>query len=205
MNDISPGAANARESARQTDGKFGEQAKDTATDQPLPSPAFGNDLAMLTDERGRFENGYDSADISQFAARFESVDFGVVWDEYSTSDGYIGDSEFVVRERPDGKWMRLHADASAFLICPDEAPADLSHLTSLASDQPAYEVSGAIMHDEVNFASRSDDICRADGCFEDLDDGNGWDGWCGHHADIVSGHEDGDHKSAPRDDCPECY
>jgi hypothetical protein len=47
--------------------------------------------------------------------------------------------------------------------------------------------------------------CRADTCLNALDDGEGWDGYCGTHADLIAQHDAGEHTEAPRlDDCPKC-
>lgn len=51
--------------------------------------------------------------------------------------------------------------------------------------------------------------CRFPGCEHDPDDGEGWDGWCGHHADVIEGHvaDDPDDRHAPgsrADDCAVC-
>mgnify|MGYP000607297176 CR=1 FL=1 len=52
------------------------------------------------------------------------------------------------------------------------------------------------------------DFCRVEGCFESLDDGEGWNGFCGDHADVVEGHvaedEEDRHVPGSRPDCPVC-
>lgn len=46
--------------------------------------------------------------------------------------------------------------------------------------------------------------CAEPGCEESMDDGEGWNGFCGHHADLIANHEEGDHDGTPSPDCPEC-
>lgn len=49
----------------------------------------------------------------------------------------------------------------------------------------------------------SEDKCRY--CGEANDDGEGWDGYCSHCADLMQGHTDGDHEGEENDDdCPLC-
>jgi hypothetical protein len=50
-----------------------------------------------------------------------------------------------------------------------------------------------------------DDVCRFEDCEESLDDGEGWDGYCGNHADKVYGHEqDRDDEDIVHDCDEEC-
>ncbi|MFS0885183.1 hypothetical protein [Aeromicrobium sp. 179-A 4D2 NHS] len=165
---------------------------------------IANAIAAIEENRGRFENGYDDIDISDFAAEVDGVQFAALWDEYDIDDGYRGDSKFIVRETPDGPWHELHDTATGYLLGLDDAPADLTGLDTLSSDRVVFQyTSAAMMDDRGNFAEQADDVCRTSGCFELTDDGQGWDGYCGNCADIVSEHEEGDH-IIPREDCPEC-
>lgn len=49
-------------------------------------------------------------------------------------------------------------------------------------------------------------LCRFPDCAADPDDGEGWDGWCGHHADTIEAHRDPEHGHVPseRTDCAVC-
>jgi hypothetical protein len=38
--------------------------------------------------------------------------------------------------------------------------------------------------------------CAAEGCDDDLSDNEGYDGYCGHHAEMVEAHESGEHECA---------
>ncbi|MDH2390084.1 hypothetical protein QCN29_15045 [Streptomyces sp. HNM0663] len=49
-----------------------------------------------------------------------------------------------------------------------------------------------------------DDECRDKKCTESTENGEGWDGYCGHHADVIYAHEEGEHANTPHDDCPDC-
>lgn len=60
-----------------------------------------------------------------------------------------------------------------------------------------------------------EETCIADDCDESLDDGEGFDGYCGTHADKIEGHntgqhrvsgfdDDGDPASGPDPECPNC-
>ena len=52
-----------------------------------------------------------------------------------------------------------------------------------------------------------DDVCAVEDCDERLDDGEGYGGYCGHHADLIESHREGSHldvRRGPSPDCPTC-
>lgn len=55
-----------------------------------------------------------------------------------------------------------------------------------------------------------EETCAAEDCNDTLDDGEGYDGYCGYHADLIESHHAGEHAthiasdSGANDDCPEC-
>ena len=72
-------------------------------------------------------------------------------------------------------------------ICGDATDEKDSHGTLMCSD------------------CQDEDTCDADGCTGSLSDGEGYDGYCGTHADKVENHNEGQHAGDGRDaECPEC-
>lgn len=52
-----------------------------------------------------------------------------------------------------------------------------------------------------------EDVCVVEDCGESLNDGEGFDGYCGTHADKIESHSEGYHQAAeggPDADCPNC-
>lgn len=209
MNNINPRTGKPVNVERGVQGFVAKKKDETETDAnlvPADSPV-ARALAVIEENRGRFENGYDDDDITRFSRELGGVGFATLW-EYRDEDGFGGASEFIVRDNADGPWKRIHPDVFAYLVGDEDAGENLSHLTTLESDDVVTELTDDMIGDlSVSANVTADDalICRADGCNERNDDGEGWDGWCGNCADIVTQHEEGDHEDEPRGDCPECY
>lgn len=52
-----------------------------------------------------------------------------------------------------------------------------------------------------------DERCRAESCDDDLSDLEGYNGFCGNHADLIHAHDEGSHavsEEGPQADCPVC-
>jgi hypothetical protein len=79
-----------------------------------------------------------------------------------------------------------------------------------ASDAVAVADAGLPDPDEITTDDSSTDgdedadVCRVDLCEVPLSDGEGWDGYCGSHADLVYAHDEGDHGGNLDTDCPSC-
>lgn len=85
-----------------------------------------------------------------------------------------------------------------------------------------YEESHRIRVAQGEDDETPDETCAADDCDDDLSDGEGYDGYCGTHADLIEAHESGAHECAcamsesslnacplhgpggSADTCPEC-
>lgn len=59
-----------------------------------------------------------------------------------------------------------------------------------------------LVADEEADLNDEEDNCSH--CGMSLDDNEGYDGLCGNCADLAEDHNDGNHKDAPDENCPEC-
>lgn len=190
-------------------GEFGSVVKsESGVTLPTASSITPAEVEVLVEHRGSFEDGYDDEDITYFASGFKSVEFGCVW-EYRDASGCGGDSEIVVREvlsddGSRGPWCRPDADTYEFLTNKDSDTDPESIKSFIGEPYDGADPESLNVINPYNFATTDEELCRADECDESLDDGEGYDGYCGTHADKVANHEEGAHEEAPDDDCPEC-
>jgi hypothetical protein len=191
-------------------GEFGTVHKsESSFSLDPPSVITPEETEALAEHRGRFVEGYDSEDIERFADQFTSVEVACTW-EYIDSDGFGGDSEILFREvgadSTFGPWCRPSEDVHNLLFEAD-SDVDPESIASIVGER--CETQELDEDDKfpggVNFARRDDiERCAHDECDESLDDGEGWNGYCGTHADKIENHNEGDHEETPDDDCPEC-
>lgn len=181
------------------------------------------EVEHLREWAGDIVDGYDERKVNSLAAPFTTIRLVCVWDRYD-ADGTGGNSEFIGRALDPGSrdevgpWRVLHPDVYAYLMG-EPAPGDnTSGAATVEGGSPAGFVSllGATWgtgeapavewEDGFGNVALLDDYeqCAHDGCSGSLDDGEGYDGYCGGCADLISVHDDGEHDDAPDTDCPTC-
>ncbi|KQP63132.1 hypothetical protein [Nocardioides sp. Leaf285] len=195
-------------------------------------PMTPRDVETLSANRGVFAEGYTPEDAASVLSRFESADLRVFWD-YADGDGLGGDSFFagfarasrasgpygvgraVPYEAPFSQYAHISDQAWEYLSDPD-CDLDPEAIPSLlGNEHAAINVGEIYSHDvgastQYSFANHLDDEgeerCREDGCDKDPDSGDGWDGYCGIHADLIERHDAGEHDgdNARPADCPIC-
>lgn len=101
---------------------------------------------------------------------------------------------------PGGKSGEVR-DLAAELVATVRA-ANARREAELATKRSADEEPDSVEEDEEE--DEEVEECAAPDCEESLDDGEGWNGFCGHHADLIANHEEGDHDGTTSPDCPEC-
>lgn len=192
-----------------------------------PVPLTSEDIEVLRQNKGWFEDGYDNHDAMKVLECFTAADMVVTW-EYLDDGDHAGCSEFIGLERvvtgmsergypltqSTGPWRRIHPDVWTYLSDPDTDidPAQIPSLLDTGEH--------AIFEDQdiadKGFIQNEDDEDECVHCGESLDDGEGYDGYCGNCADRIEGHnvgnhrpvgkhnDDGDEANGHQDDCPNC-
>jgi hypothetical protein len=213
MSTPSNGAAQAREQFREGSGQFGTQPKSESGVSIDPrDEEIRRDLDALTDFRGAFVNGYSEDDIEDLAQNLETIDLVCQWDVYDDY-GYGGDSTILVRDRNDSPGSGWHIISGALydhLFSPEEGgplTAENLHVFDPRLKVLNQDIQAAMTRvDGANHAASADDTAEACSfCEASLDDGEGYDGYCGACADLIEAHNEGEHASYARDaDCPNC-
>lgn len=214
---MSTDTALARENARQSDGRFGVQvnAESSMNLSPETSSLTPSDIETLRGHKGALRGSYTARQATAVLSLFESAHLSVYWDVY---DGHIGelDGDPLIVGTPacEGDfehWRTRALDGRvlAYLTDPDsdEDPAtfqtllDARHLQPNVGEIYTFDIDGMRQH---AFSLAGEDVCANPSCNESLDDGQRWDGYCGHHSDLIYQHEQGEHEGAERPECPEC-
>jgi hypothetical protein len=206
----------------------------TATAPRLnPVPLAESDIDLLREHKGWFENGYDNRDAMKVLDCFQSADMVVTW-EYLDDGSEAGCSEFIGMEyvtvgtyesgmprvETTGPWRRIHPDVWTYLSDPecDIDPATIPSLLdtgefAVFEDQDIAD-KGFIQNPDED--EDDEEVCIDDDCDEPLDDGEGFDGYCGTHADKIERHNNGGHRPLGKtdddgdeaigtdDECPNC-
>lgn len=195
-----------------------------------PVPLTPEDVEVLRQNKGWFENGYDNRDAEKVLECFTAADLAVTW-EYLDDGDHAGCSEFIgmesvivgyhdnglSRRESVGPWRRIHPDVWTYLSDPD-TDIDPEQIPSLldTGEHAVFEDQDIA---DKGFIQNEDDDDDEDECYhcgESLDDGNGYDGYCGDCADRIEGHntgnhrpvgernDDGDEANGFQSDCPNC-
>ena len=165
-----------------------------------------SDVAHLTAHKGVFEEGYDDEDALRVLSSFTDVNLILMWD-YHDSDGFGGGVEILGRATGDNEpWRALHPGVLRYLTDPDCLldPATIpSLLEGVAA--PGQESLGNL-DDGTQTAREYEAVeeCAADDCDDDMTDNEGYDGFCGTHADLIAQHDDGEHPDGLNSECPDC-
>ena len=132
---------------REGDGKFASKPPapevanaDLSQSVAMPdTTASEATLSALNEDTGRFENGYTSEDVDDFASEYadSGVEFAVVWDRFEDGD-CAGDSQLIGRSRDGGPWRTVDPKVYDKLFDSTKTD-DLPAGTKLLSDEP-YEV-----------------------------------------------------------------
>lgn len=199
---------------------------ETSTEIPF-LPLSDADRAHLIENKGTFENGYDGDGVAAVLREFESARLVCVWGSYDDM-GYGGDSEFFGQAKfadvpgngvTSGPWRQVHPDVWTYLSDPDSTidPATIACLLAPTAEFARQDIDTLFSDGECNMAVKEEtETCTVDDCDESLDDGEGFDGYCGNHADKIEGHnhgahrplgetdDEGDETTGPDDECPNC-
>ncbi len=196
-------------------------------------PLTPRDVETLTAKPWRLRRGLHPRGRSQRPEPLRVRHLRVFWD-YADGDGLGGDSFFagfartsrasgphgvgraVAYEAPFSQYAHISDQAWEYLSDPDCDLDPESIPSLLGNEHAAINVGEIYSHDvgastQYSFANHLDDEARRSavartGCDEDLDDGEGWNGYCGTHADLVDQHDEGEHdgdNARPRG-CPIC-
>lgn len=190
-------------------------------------PLTAEDIEVLRQNKGWFENGYDNNDATKVLECFKAADLAVTW-EYLDDGDHAGCSEFIGKEtivtgmsehgyplrNTVGPWRRIHPDVWTYLSDPDTDidPTSIPSLLDLGEHAVFEDQDIADKGFIQNPAG--DDEC--DYCGESLDDNEGYDGYCGTCTDKVENHNTGQHRlegeqddegedaTGADADCPNC-
>lgn len=121
--------------------------------------------------------------------RRTTVSFEVLWSTVDYSAPPWEDPDFLAAQITDGS-------ASGAAISVSTEVVTRSRMATLLTEQGS----------DGDFLGAA---CRFPGCDDDPEDGEGWDGWCAHHADVIEGHTAADpqdrHAAGSREqDCAVC-
>lgn len=216
----------------------------TATDEIEMIPLSPADVAHLIDNQGMFVNGYDDDAINSVLGNFETARLVCLW-AYYDDYGYGGDSEFfgvakvadpaythlhANATKDEGPWRQVHPDVWSYLSDPDSDidPANIPCLLVATTEHAPQNINDLGGDGFANVATENktetdedddeddEETCVDDDCDESLEDGEGFDGYCGNHADKIEGHNEGRHRpvgekddegddaNGPDDECPNC-
>lgn len=158
--------------------------------------------------------------ITEIVSTFDPADEDAAAAFHAAIDGHF---KGVPRGDVQGPLRRAVVEVEVLWSAEDYAPepewTDLMFLAAEGLDGSASISASETKRETVNRAAMADlldaqgsdpeflgAVCRFPDCDADPDDGEGWDGWCGHHADTIEAHRHPEHGHDPseRTDCAVC-